>query len=122
LPGGDGLFACGEGFQVAADYHCDYVYTFKPGRLPTLWQDFQGLLKLCPEQRLEVTTQEARQSYRWANDLRYEDSDGREWAVNAIACREVGKDGEEGQWAWLTPLEASRETVVEIATKGGRQR
>ena len=120
--GGDGLFACGEGFQVAKDFNCDYVYTFKSGRLPTLWQDFEGLLKLCPERRVEVTTPEVRQVYRWVNDLHYEDSDGREWTVNALACREVNKDGEEGQWAWLTPLEVKRETVVEIATKGGRDR
>lgn len=53
---GDGLYACGEGFQVAKDYKCDYVYTFQPGRLPALWQDFQGLLRLCPEQRVELTT------------------------------------------------------------------
>jgi hypothetical protein len=120
---GDGLFACGEGFQVAKDYKCDYIYTFKAGRLPALWQDFEGLLKLCPERRVEVTTpQEARQVYRWVNDLRYTDSDDREWAFNAITCREVSSDGDEGQWAWLTPLEVSRETVVAIATKGGRER
>ena len=46
---GDGLYACGEGFQVAKDYKCDFIYVFKPGRLPALWQEFQGLLRLCPE-------------------------------------------------------------------------
>jgi hypothetical protein len=121
--GGDGLFACGEGFQVAKDYNCDYVYTFQPGRLPALWQDFQGLLRLCPDQQVVWTTpQGVRQVYRWVNDLDYTDSDGREWTFNAIDCIETKKDGEETRWSWVTSLEVSHETVVEVANNGGRAR
>jgi hypothetical protein len=47
----DNLWGCGAGLQLAKEYNCDYVYVFKPGRTPTLWQDFQALLRLCPEQR-----------------------------------------------------------------------
>jgi hypothetical protein len=76
--GGDGLDACGEGFQVARDYKCDYVYAFQPGRLPALWQEFQALRRLCPDQPVVRTTpQGVRQVYRWVNGLRYTDSDGR---------------------------------------------
>jgi hypothetical protein len=120
---GDSQFACGAGLQAAKDYHCDYVWVFKPGRTPALWQDFQGLLRLCPEQRLEVVTpQGTQQVYRWVNGLRYEDSDSRQWTFNAIECRETKKSGEKSQWAWLTPLVVSRATVQEVATKGGRER
>ena len=121
--GGDGLYACGEGFQVAKDYNCDFIYTFQPGRLPAVWQDFQGLLSLCPDQQVVWTTpQGARQVYRWINDLRYTDSHGREWTVNAIDCTETQKDGEESRWSWVTSLEVNHETVVEVATRGGRAR
>ena len=86
---GDSQFACGRGLQVAKDYKCDYIYVFKPGRTPALWQDFQGLLQLCPQQRVEVTTpQKTRQVYRWVNGLAYEDSEGRKWPLNAIHCKE----------------------------------
>jgi hypothetical protein len=121
--GGDGLYACGEGFQVANDYKCDYVYTFQPGRLPALWRDFQGLLRLCPDRRLERTTpQGVRQVYRWVNGLRYTDSAGRAWTFNAIECTETKTDGEDGEWSWVTSLDVNRETVVEVATNGGRER
>jgi hypothetical protein len=120
---GDSLYGCGEGFQVAKDYRCDFIYVFKPGRLPALWQDFQGLLRLCPDQRLElVTPQGTRQVYRWINGLRYTDSAGRDWSFNAIHCRETNVDGTETEWAWVTSLEVNRETVIEVATKGGRER
>jgi len=120
---GDGLYACGEGFQVAKDHRADYIYVFQPGRFPALWKDFQGLLRLCPDQRLEWTTpQGVRQVYRWVNDLRYTDSDGREWTFNAIHCTETKENGEESEWSWVTSLEVSRATVADVATRGGRER
>jgi hypothetical protein len=120
---GDGLYACGEGFQVAKDYRCEYVYTFQPGRLPALWRDFQGLLRLCPDQRLErATPRGVRQVYRWVNGLRYTDSAGRQWRFQGIVCDETDQEGREAQWSWLTSLEVSAATVVEVATKGGRER
>jgi hypothetical protein len=120
---GDSQFACGAGFQAAKDYNCDYLYVFKQGRTPALWQDFQGLLTLCPDQRVEWTTpQKTQQVYRWVNDLDYEDSEGRPWQFHALACRETPKEGEQTQWAWVTSLAVDRDTAVDVAMRGGRQR
>jgi len=120
---GDGLYACGEGFQVAKDYKCDFVYVFQPGRLPALWREFQALLRLCPDRRREwMTPDGVRQVYRWVNGLRYTDSDRREWTFDAIVCTETRKDGTESEWSWLTSLTVSHESVVSVAMQGGRQR
>ena len=120
---GDGLYACGEGFQVAKDYKCDFIYVFKPGRLPALWQEFQGLLRLCPEHQVVWTTpRRVTQVYRWVNGLRYTDSDGREWTFDALECTETTKDGKKSIWSWVTSLGVRHETVVEVATEGGRTR
>jgi hypothetical protein len=119
---GDALFGCGTGFQIAKEFRCDYVYTFQPGRLPTLWQEFRTLLRLCPEQCVELTTPEqTHQVYRWA-DLRYTDSEGREWTFRGIHCEETRKDGTNGEWSWVTSLEVDRAKVVDVATNGGRIR
>lgn len=116
---GDGLFACGEGFQVAKDYNLSYVYVFKEGRLPAVWQDFQSLLRLCSEQRVELETPEGdRLVYRWVNDLSYQDTAGRTWVFTAIQYEGTRKNGEKQFWAWLTDLEVNPRTVVEVATQG----
>ena len=97
--GGDGLYACGEGFQVAKDYRCDYIYTFQPGRLPALWEDFQGLLRLCPDQRVErMTPQGVRQVYRWINGLHYRDrpvgtGSSTRWSARRRTRRERRRSG-----------------------------
>jgi hypothetical protein len=120
---GDSLNACGEGFQIGKDYKFSFIHVFKPGRTPALWQEFQNLLKLTPEQKVQVhTPQKVLQVYRWVNDLDYTDSDGRPWRLNAIVCEETHPDGQKGTWAWLTTLKVTAETVQEVATVGGRQR
>jgi hypothetical protein len=120
---GDSLHACGEGFQIAKDYNLSFIHVFKSGRMPALWQEFQDLLKLRPEQKVEVqTAQGVQQVYRWVNDLDYQDSAGRRWRLNAIVCEETHADGQKGTWAWLTWLKVTAQTVVEVATVGGRQR
>jgi len=121
--GGDGLFACGEGFQAAQDSQCDFVYVFQPTRFPALWEEFQTLLGQCPEQRVEWTTpQGVLQVYRWVNGLGYTDSDGRDWTLNAILCTETKPDGTTSEWSWLTSLDVDHQTVVTVATRGGRAR
>jgi hypothetical protein len=120
---GDSLFACGEGLQIAKDYHCDYIYVFKPGRTPALWQEFQDLLRLCPDRRVQAwTPQDTAQLYRWVNQLDYVDSDGRQWGFTGIHCQEKTVAGEEHEWSWITSLEVDHDTVREVSTTGGRQR
>jgi hypothetical protein len=70
------------------------------------------------------------QIYRWVTDLNYRDDDGRAWTFHAILCEEsvsvTNKAGitttETTTFAWSTDLRVTATTVVEVATKGGRQR
>jgi hypothetical protein len=119
---GDSLYACGRTLQLAKDYHGSFVLTFKPGHMPAVWEDFQSLLKLCPENTLERTTLEGvHQVYRWVHDLSYRDDQGRTWCFHAIECQET-VHGKTTTFAWITDLKVDAHTVEEVATKGGRHR
>jgi hypothetical protein len=119
---GDNLYACGRTLQLAKDCHCNYVLTFKPGHMPAVWQDFQSLLRLCPENTLErFAPGGIHQVYRWVHGLSYQDDQGRTWRFNAIECTETTTE-ETTTFAWITDLEFDARTVEEIATKGGRHR
>jgi hypothetical protein len=119
---GDALFACGPVFQTCQDDGWHYVLTFKPGALPALWQDFQGLLTLCPGQVRRLTTPEGRElEYRWVNDLAYVDDQGRVHTLSAIPCLQTEAD-RRTPFAWLTDWRVTPENVIAIAEQGGRNR
>lgn len=120
---GDALWACGRAFQLAQTNGWAFVFTFKEGRLPALWREFQALLQQVPEQVVTVDLPDGtHQEYRWVNRLDYEDSEKRRWPLNALQCRETSPGGTPKLFAWVTLLPLSRQTVVEVATKGGRPR
>ena len=119
----DSLMACGPVLTICEQNGWSYVLTFKPGRTPALWADFQGLLKLCPANRLKVHSKDGKivQLFRWANDLHYVDSDNRSHLVHALICEET-VDGQTQTYAWITNKRLSAANVVSIATNAGRVR
>lgn len=121
--GGDGLYLCGTTLAEAKANQWRYLLIFKPGRLPCVWDEFQRLLELCPAQRVEWELPDGtRQVYRWVNGLSYTDSENRFWTFNALHCEESRPGKAPTTWAWATDLAVNRRTVVELATRGGRQR
>jgi hypothetical protein len=120
---GDSLYACGRTFQIAQDLGWEFVLTLKPGRLPTIWDEFQRLLPLCPRQVLErLLPDGTRQVFRWVHDLSYVDDEKRRWSFHALECVETSPLGTVTHYAWVTRLPVSARTVVDIAEKGGRYR
>lgn len=119
----DSLMACGPVLTVCEQYHWSYVLTFKAGRTPALWADFQGVLKLCPRNRLRVSSPDGKtqQCFRWANDLEYLDSDNRRHTVHALICEET-VDGQAQTYAWMTNKRLSAANVVSLAAEAGRVR
>jgi hypothetical protein len=119
----DNLYACGPVFALVQELRWSFVVTFKEGRTPALWREYQALLPACPENALSRTWGDGRvQEFRWVPRLDYQDSDGRAWQLNALDCTERTADGGKHSFAWLTGLPVSRKTVEEIAQKGGRYR
>jgi hypothetical protein len=119
----DSLYACGPVFALAQEMGWSVVATFKEGRTPALWREFQTLLRCCPENSLRREWADGLvQEFRWVNRLRYEDSEGRTWPLDALECTETAADGTRQYFAWLTPLVVNRKTAEEIAQKGGRYR
>jgi hypothetical protein len=119
----DSLYACGPVFALAERLKWSVVATFKEGRTPALWREYQALRRQCPENVLWREWGDGRvQEFRWVSHLDYEDSQGRRWTLNGLECTETTAVGGRQYFAWLTPLPVGRKTVAEIAQKGGRER
>lgn len=118
----DALMACGPVLQICQNHEWHYVLTFKPGSLPAVWQDFQGLLMLCPGQVRRLHTPDGRDlEYRWVNGLSYTDDQGRSHTFNAIQCQQTQGD-QHTTFAWITDWPVVPENVIAIAEQGGRNR
>lgn len=118
----DSLYACGTTFALLEQLNWSCIATFKEGRTPALWREYEALRAQCPQQVLRRQWDQRVQEFRWVNQLVHEDSEGRSWTLDALECREVSTDGTEQYFAWLTLLPVGRKTVEEIAEKGGRAR
>jgi hypothetical protein len=119
----DNLYACGPVFALAQQLEWSLVVTFKEGRTPALWREFQALLPQCPENTLKRNWADGRvQVFRWVKQLDYDDSEGRCWKLDALECTEMTAAGGRQYFAWLTLLPVGQKTVEEIAQKGGRYR
>jgi hypothetical protein len=119
---GDALYACRPVLELVEGQGWTYVFTFKPGRLPAAWAEFQALLALHPENTRRVTLPDrTQQVYRWATGVSAE-TEGHRWhEFQALQCEET-VNGVTTTFAWMTNLPVTRDTVVEIAAKGGRCR
>lgn len=118
----DNLYACGSLFALAQKLGWSFVVTFKEGRTPALWREYQALRSACPENTLRRSWDDRVQEFRWVKQLAYTDSEGRPWQLNALECTERPVEGERHYFAWLTGLPVGPKTVEDIAQKGGRYR
>lgn len=118
----DSLYACGRALSIAKNNGWSFVFTFKEGRLPSVWEEFQRLLRLTPESTLRVELPDGTlQLFRWVNGLSYEDSDHRVQTFHALECSETVQ-GLTTRYAWITDFLISEKNVAALAAKGGRAR
>ena len=53
-------------------YNWKYIITFKKGSILTVYQEFEALLHLEPENRLTYWKKDIRQDYQWIKDIDHE--------------------------------------------------
>jgi hypothetical protein len=120
----DALYANGTAMQVCAENHWQYLTTFKPGSLPSLWREYQALRDQCPQNTrvLAATGTRPRQTFHWVNGLEHIDEQGRRHHLDALECRERDKEGKDHVFVWLTNFQVDAANAADLANRGGRRR
>lgn len=115
----DGLYCNGPTFQAIDACGHKFICVFKPGSIPTLYEDALQLLKMSPGNTLRQTFQNkgrrVTRVYRWVNGLEYK---GR--TLDFVMCQETVGD-KTSTFAYLTNFDVDRDNVITIAD-GGRCR
>ena len=118
----DGLYANGTALSICEQNHWKYFITFKEGSMPAVWQEYQTLLELCPQNRKSHTTDwSVQQTFAWVDDLEYVDNHGHRQRFNAFQCHEQ-KGQDKKFFSWLTNFTIRPENVVTLGNRGSRCR
>ena len=118
----DALYAAGGVLEICEQHHWKYLVVFKKGSLPAVWQEYQTLRDLSPQNRAHRPFgDQGHQDFAWVDQLEYVDDRKRTHRFAAFECRE--HDGKEKHFfAWITNFRLTGENVAPTANRGGRCR
>jgi len=115
----DAGYCNGPMFKAIDAVHHKFICCFKPGSIPTLYQEALTLCARNPQNKVVQTFGPKRhQTVRectWVNNLEYEGL-----KLDFVMCKETA-DGNTTTFAWLTNFSVDRDNVIIIA-QGGRLR
>ena len=115
----DAGYCNGPAFEAIEAVNHKFVCCFKPGSIPTLYEEALTLCALNPQNRIVQSLGPKRRQvvrdFTWINALQYQGL-----TLDFVMCRET-KDAETTTFAWLTNFSINRDNVITIA-EGGRKR
>ena len=109
---------CNEtGFALCEKNDWRFIVTLKEGSLPSVWNEFQALRGLVPENRRTVIQHDVRYEYGWVNDIPYGSR-----RLHVLECRWTDPDGTGHRFVWVTDIRIGADNCDPLAQEGGRQR
>ncbi len=115
----DSGYCNGPMFKAIDALHQKFICCFKPGSIPTLYEEALALRKLNPLNRLSRTIKRdghtVKQVFTWVTGLEYQ-----EVKLDFVMCEET-VEGKTTTFAYLTNFRVDRDNVMIIAD-GGRKR
>jgi len=108
---------CNEtGFAICRKNDWRFLITLKEGSLPSVWNEFQTLRQLVPQNRRRVVVDNVAYDYAWVDDIPYGN-----YKLNVLECRFTDSKGDHC-FVWVTDLAVTANTCHALAQEGGRNR
>jgi len=129
----DGLYPNGPIMEICRRNRWQFMIVLQDSSLPTVWEEYRGLQRLQPNNRLERTWGNRRQRFRWVNDIEYEYGCPRRkrHQVHVIVCEESWQEidnttgetvSKTSRHAWLSNRPLHPGNVHERCNLGARYR
>ena len=89
----DGLYATGPIISLCKSYGWEYMISLKSECLKSVWEEFEGLRKIEPENKLFFKCDGRDQEYHWSNGIEYVyGNNHRRLSLNMVTCKETWYD------------------------------
>ncbi len=128
----DGLFANGPVMETCRKKTWDFMIVLQDGSLPSVWEEFNGLIKLEPKNRFERVWGDRRQVFQWVNGIEYAygPNQRKRQKVHVVVCQETWEEVDKvgkvviksSRHAWLSSQPLTRRNVHERCNLGARHR
>jgi len=127
----DGLYPNGPVMKICRKNNWDFMIVLQNKSLPSVWEEYEGLKKLLPENCYRRKCSNRKQHFKWVNDIEYYYDVFKKQIVHVVVCEEnwkkVDKDTGEiitktSRHAWISgkPLEPAN--IHERCNLGARHR
>jgi hypothetical protein len=114
----DSLYAAATVMEICKHYGWAFCICYKEGSIPSVYQEFETLLPLQPENRISNETVDAHQKIYWATDIEYQ-----QHTIHLIrSFDEYKQSNEQKTFLYLTNIKPTGTTVCALANGAGRQR
>jgi len=110
----DSLYAAKPVMELCERNRWHFLITFKEGSAPAVFQDYEALIKLAPENMTKDEDKETGdcRTYRWVNNV--------DWNSRPVHVLENLEKTQEGQkrFVWVSSIPADSQNVRKLAQKG----
>jgi hypothetical protein len=129
----DGLYPNGPLMAECRRNGWDFMIVLQDKSLRTVWEEYNGLKSLQPENYLKQKWGDRTQRFRWVNQIEYEYGEGRgrrHIKIHVVVCQESWEDlvgdgliiDKESRHAWISSCPLSRGNIHERCNLGARHR
>ena len=128
----DGLYANGPIMMQCDQYHWQFMIVLKDNCLSTVWEEFDSLLKLSPENNHQMKWGVRRQQFHWVNTIEYDFgvNECHHITIHVVTCHEeweeVNDEGEiitlHSRHAWISSRSLNARNLHERCNLGARYR
>jgi hypothetical protein len=86
----DGLYPNGPVLQACRKYRWQFMIVLKDKSLPSVWEEYEGLKRLEPEQEANLIWGNRRQHFQWVNNIAYHygNHQKKKQVVHLVVCEE----------------------------------
>ena len=127
----DGLYPNGPIFRICRDNNWDFMIVLQDKSLKSVWEEYEGLLKLSPENCYRRIWGNRKQCFRWVNAIEYYYDKDKKEEVHVVVCEEnwedIDKDTNEvvvktSRHAWVSGKPLEKSNLHERCNLGARHR
>lgn len=128
----DGLYPNGPVLRTCRDKRWQFMIVLQDGSLPGVWEEYEALRNLDPDQQASRNWANRQQQFRWVNDIEYSyrSKGNRMQTVHVVVCEErweeVDHEGDTvekfSRHAWLSSEPLTSRNLHERCNLGARHR